>query len=258
MLSSEQICAHLDKNAAEKYSFLLLDCVDSTNTLAKKLAKDGVNMPLVIIADRQSAGRGRLGRSFYSPTCEGLYMSVLFDPKNEALDLGMLTQFAAVAAAKAVEELCGKKVFIKWVNDILIGGKKICGILCESGIDESGAAFAVVGIGVNISEKEFPKDICEIAGSIYSCTGIMADRAALAARIIENLDRYTPSFMDDYRSRSAVVGKRVRVINHENEYLATALGINDDGSLCVVDDSGSKHDLCFGEISLRIDKDFSM
>ena len=249
---------YLENDLKNKYSFLMLDTVDSTNTLAKQLAKEGVKMPLIIIADHQSAGRGRLGRSFYSPSEAGLYMSVLIDPKSENIDLGLLTQFAAVATSKAIEKLCSTGVGIKWVNDILIDGKKICGILCEAGTDENGVGFAVIGIGVNILQKKFPDDIKDIAGSIYSTTGAIVDRAELAAQIIKNLDSYSKDFMDDYRARSIVLGRVVRVINHDNEYLATAVAINDDGSLLVVDDTKEERNLCFGEISLRLDKDALM
>ena len=253
------IKACLDKDLADKYNFLLLDSVESTNTLAKNLAKEGTQMPLVIVADHQSAGRGRLGRSFYSPKTDGLYMSVLIDPTKENADVSTLTPFVATAVAAAIDKLCGNTyVGIKWVNDLLINEKKVCGILCESGRSADGVDFTVIGIGINLLETDFPDDIRDIAGSIYSCTGKTVERAELIAEIIENLDRYGSDFMDGYRQRSVVLGKRVKVINHGITYLAKAISISDDGSLTVVDDNGKERELCFGEISLRLDKNESM
>lgn len=247
--------AQLDEIVASKYDFLHLESVDSTNTLAKKMALDGAKTPLVIVADHQSAGRGRLGRSFYSPKTDGLYMSVLIDPNQSNIDVQTLTHFVATAVADAVDGLCENTcVSIKWVNDLLIGGKKICGILCESGRGGDGVNYVVIGIGVNLYETDFPDDIKDIAGSVYSCTGKKLDRAALAAKIVENIDGYSKDFMDAYRQRSAVIGKRVKVINHEGEYFAKALEIEDDGVLIVRDENGEIQRLCFGEISLRLDK----
>lgn len=258
-LSEKTVKKHLDKKIADKYCFLLLDTVDSTNTLAKKLAGEGVKKPLVIISDHQSAGRGRLGRSFYSPMSDGLYMSVLIDPEKEKIEIPTITHFVATAVADAIEELCdGVKVGIKWVNDLLIDGKKICGILCESGRSGDGVDFTVIGIGVNLSERDFPDDIRNIAGSVYSCTGQMIDRARLAANIIKNLDKYAKGFMDRYRQRSVVIGKRVKVISYDDTYFAKAISISDDGSLNVEDENGQIQKLCFGEISLRLDKEDSV
>lgn len=247
--------AHLDEKLASKYDFLHLESVDSTNTLAKKMALDGAKTPLVIVADHQSSGRGRLGRSFYSPKTDGLYMSVLVDPNQSKIDVQTLTHFVATAVADAVDGLCENTcVSIKWVNDLLIGGKKICGILCESGRGGDGVNYVVIGIGVNLYEADFPDDIKDIAGSVYSCTGKKLDRAALVAGIVKNLDGYSGDFMDAYRQRLVVIGKRVRVINHEGEYFAKALEIEDDGALIVLDENGEMQRLCFGEISLRLDK----
>lgn len=258
-LDQKMIKKHLDKKTADKYGFLLLDSVDSTNTLAKKLAGDGADKPLVIISDQQSAGRGRLGRSFYSPKSDGLYMSVLIDPEKEKIEIPTITHFVATAVANAIEELCdGVKVGIKWVNDLLIDGKKVCGILCESGRSGDGVDFTVIGIGVNLSERDFPDDIRNIAGSVYSCTGQMIDRVCLAANIIKNLDKYEPDFMDNYRQRSVVIGKRVKVISYDDTYFAKAMSISDDGSLNVEDENGEKKELCFGEISLCFEKEDSV
>lgn len=258
-ISVPMIKAHLSTNIEDKYNFMLLESVDSTNTLAKRLAHEGVKTPLVIVADHQSAGRGRLGRSFYSPKTDGLYMSVLIDPKKENLDISTLTPFVATAVADAIDCLCGGRyVGIKWVNDLLVNGKKICGILCESGRSVEGVDFAVIGIGVNLLETDFPTDIRDIAGSVYSCTGKKIDRAELVAKIVENIDRCDKRFMDSYRERSVVVGKRVKVINHKNTYFARAVSILDDGSLSVVDDHGKEERLCYGEISLRLDKNESV
>lgn len=252
-LDKEKIKSFLDEKTAEKYSFLLFDSVDSTNTLAKEIAKDEAFGSVVIISDHQSAGRGRLGRSFYSPHTDGLYMSVLIDPSKEDMEISTLTHFVASATSKAIEKLCGKFVGVKWVNDLIVGKKKICGILCEAGRSDKNADFVVIGIGVNLYQKSFPLDIEDIAGSVYSTTGALVDRAQLAAEILKNISEYHKDFMDDYRKRSVVLGQRVRVINQERTYLATALEIDDGGALTVLDDAGEKVRLCFGEISLKLE-----
>lgn len=224
----------------------------STNDRAKALAESGAD-GIAVIADSQTNGRGRLGRSFFSPS-GGLYMSVVVRPEMDASECGRITAYAAVAAARAVESLCGAEVKIKWVNDLYVGGKKICGILTEGGFGmESGElSYAVVGIGINAAGREFPLEIADRATSIENECGAPPDRCRLAAAVLDGLYALRTGelggFIEEYRARSCVVGRRV-VVN--GEYEATAVGIGDDCSL-LLDRGGETMRFSAGEVSLKL------
>ena len=231
--------------------------VGSTNTLAKQASLPEPHRMRVIIADSQSAGRGRLGRSFYSPCVHGLYMSILLDKEGMRWELDTLTPRVALCVARAIESLTSfMGIGIKWVNDLYIGSKKICGILCESGAcrDLSGKSYVVIGIGVNISETEFPSEISDIAGSVLSCTGEIIKREELIAAIIRELIGCEDDFMSAYAKRSVVVGRPVRVITQGVEYDAFAVGITEKGALEIRTCDGQLSELTFGEVSVRLDK----
>ena len=137
----------------------IFDLLDSTNLEARRQADRGMSAPALIVASAQSEGRGRLGRSFYSPAHAGLYMSLLLEASDNSADNVRLTTATAVAVAESIDELCGIATEIKWVNDIYLGGRKICGILCESFTSAIGKRYAVVGIGLNLRASDFPDDI---------------------------------------------------------------------------------------------------
>ncbi len=224
--------------------------IDSTNNEAKMRARDGEKMPQLICAETQSAGRGRLGRSFYSPEGTGLYMSLAFEAKADMADALAITSAAAVAVAEAIDRLCGTRCKIKWVNDIYVGGRKVCGILAEAVLCGN-KNIIVVGIGVNCTTADFPDDIKERAGSIGN-----VDRNVLAALIAQKLLRYADDlrsrcWMDDYRARSMVVDKNITYIENGIARNAKALSIDDNGGL-VVNDDGRIKTLSTGEISVRI------
>lgn len=252
-LSAEAVNAFAD-GRLDGVKITVLDTVDSTNAEAKRLA-DRYTGTLLIAADRQTAGRGRLGRNFYSPGGTGLYMSLMYHPENSLFENLVVTAAAAVAVVRAVERLTGLVPQIKWVNDIYLCGKKICGILTEAVTDiESGTAgYIVVGIGVNVTTDYFPDGLSETAASI----GIKGlDRNRLAAEIASELsglighlnDR---SFMDEYRSHSAVLGKEITYTKNGVAHTAVALSIDDDGGLAVQGDQGNLV-LNTGEISVRL------
>ena len=252
-LSAEAVNAFAD-GRLDGVSITVLDTVDSTNAEAKRLA-DRYAGTVLIVADRQTAGRGRLGRSFYSPGGTGLYMSLMYHPQNSLSENLAVTAAAAVAVVRSVERLTGLVTQIKWVNDIFLCGKKICGILTEAVTDfESGSAgYIVVGIGVNVTTDDFPDGLSATAGKI----GVKdLDRNRLAAEIaselvglIEHLsDR---SFMDEYRSHSAVIGKEITYTKNGVAHTAVALSIDDNGGLTVQGD-GDTLVLNTGEISVRL------
>lgn len=252
VLSAEGIRALL----GEKYcsnSITVYKSIDSTNTEAKRSAMLGAAHGTVIAADTQTNGRGRHGHSFYSPAGTGLYLSVVLKPEKPLADCTLTTIAAADALADTIEELTDCKPEIKWVNDILVDGRKVCGILTEAISDiESGMAEAIiVGAGVNISTRDFPPEIADTAGSLKSSV----TRNKLAAGIISRLLDYTAEadskrILSDYRRRSAALGETVTFTRNGKLITALATDINDAGNLIVQTPNGTEV-LKSGEISIR-------
>ena len=226
------------------------DQIDSTNTEARRIAAAGAGENTLIIARAQTAGRGRMGRSFYSPDGTGLYATLLYYPDRPISELGGLTCATALAAAMAIEQLCGVSPRIKWVNDLYLGGRKVCGILCESFGTEHGTAVAI-GIGINLTTKDFPSEISGIAGSLQA----KIDPEALALCICDHLLPYLQSgdntlWLEGYRDRFLLSGMRVECITAKDRFPATVHGIDDTGALLVIKDDGAQHTLYAGEVSL--------
>lgn len=252
VLSAEGIRALL----GEKYCSNIITVyksIDSTNTEAKRSAMLGAAHGTVIAADTQTNGRGRHGHSFYSPAGTGLYLSVVLKPEKPLADCTLTTIAAADALADTIEELTDCKPEIKWVNDILVDGRKVCGILTEAISDiESGMAEAIiVGAGVNISTRDFPPEIANTAGSLKSSV----TRNKLAAGIISRLLDYTAEadskrILSDYRRRSAALGETVTFTRNGKLITALATDINDAGNLIVQTSNGTEV-LKSGEISIR-------
>lgn len=227
--------------------------IDSTNTEGKRLVKLGTQLPMLLTADHQTAGRGRLGRSFYSPMDTGLYFTLVFRPESGFSDAVSLTQAAAVSLLRAVKKLTGAEVSLKWVNDLYLGPKKIAGILTEAVTGVSGRPEAVlIGIGVNLSTADFPEEIAGVAGSL----GSGVNKEELLKEILLELIPFTEnpadrSWLGDYRKYSNVVGKPVSVIKNGVSRPAEALAILDDGALLVRFGDGTEEALFTGEISIR-------
>lgn len=236
------------------------EITDSTNTRAKEFARargEGERRAAVFVARHQTAGRGRLGRSFHSPEGEGIYMSFLIYPDGSAQDATAMTAYAAVKACRALARFTDADVRIKWVNDLILGGRKLAGILTEGEIRPDGAlAYMVCGIGINLYKTERPDGLGAIATSIEEETGLRLDREAVILALIEEfLDGLDPTgdgILGEYRDRSAVIGREVRVIGAGGEYEATAVGILDDYSLLVERESGVRERVFTGEISIRL------
>ena len=233
------------------------DCVGSTNTALKELAGNGAAHGTVLIARRQTGGRGRLGRSFESPA-GGRYMSMLLRTALPPERTVTVTPLAAIAVCRAVERVCGLKPEIKWPNDVELGGKKLCGILTEMSAEETGARL-VLGIGVNLntSAEDFSPELRDTACSIYSRTGRKTDIAAFAGELIRELDTLFPAwekdsrvFLPEYRRRCSTVGQDILMLQNGLSRPARAVGINDDMSLRVIASSGEMS-LRFGEVSVR-------
>ena len=251
-LSKDKIYSLTKVKNAEIYT---LSEIDSTNDEARRLAFAGVPTPTLVVANSQTLGRGRMGRSFFSPADTGIYLSYLQKAKEDAADTVRLTTAAAVATAEAIDEVCGVKTEIKWVNDLLIDGKKVAGILCESFSLTSGERYVIIGIGINISTSDFPSDIKDRAASLGADP---KKRECLAAAILDRLEEFYKSPSDEriikiYKERSAVLGKRVLLTDSQNTTTALATDIRNDGALMVTLDSGEVKALSSGEITLRFD-----
>lgn len=258
-LSVDTVKSFLD-GFGEALEIQVLDTVTSTNDYAKELAAKGAKEGTVIIAQSQTGGKGRLSRSFYSPDKTGVYLSILLRPNIPLSECLMITSSAAVAVAQAIEAVSDKKALIKWVNDIFVDGKKVCGILTEAStdIEVGGLSYAVVGIGVNITEPDggFPDDLKDIIGALFK-SGEKASRAQLVSEIIK---RFFPlyrnlsarAFLKEYTDRSMLLGKSVRVINGDISARATALEIDRDCRLKVRFESGEEKWLSSGEISVKL------
>lgn len=244
MLDRDRIVSQL--NSAH-YAVSVADEMPSTNTALKEMAAAGAPMGTVLIADRQTGGRGRLGRQFHSPE-GGLYLSVLIPPADT------VTCRAAVAAAQAIESLCDAKIDIKWVNDLYLNGRKVAGILAEGVLSPDGALTAVVlGIGINVEEMTFPADLQSIATSLGN-EGYSLTREDLAAAFLTGLTQTLcadVSVMDEYRRRNLVLGRQITVLRGGETYPATAEGITDGGHLLVRTADGTLRELNSGEVSIR-------
>ena len=238
------------------------DTIDSTNTRAKELAKEGAVHGTVLIAGRQTGGRGRMGRRFSSPEGMGVYLSVILRPRCPADRLMHLTCAAAVAACRAVEAVSGIQADIKWINDLVCGKKKLCGILTELALDSATGLvdYAVVGIGINCNQlpEDFPEEIREIATSIRQQTQSACSPTLLAAALTEALyeiDKQLLSektaLMDVYRSRCITLGKEILVVRAEETNRGTALDLDEDGGLLVRFADGSEKIVSSGEVSVR-------
>lgn len=239
-------------------SLMVLPSVSSTNALLREWAATGAVGGAVVATGHQTAGRGRRGRSFDSAE-GGLYMSVLLRPQNWRGDAGLITSCAAVAVARAIERVCAVDVQIKWVNDLLVGGKKVCGILTEAGLDmETGElTYAVLGIGINTACRAFPSELQDIATSLGNLTGEPCDRNRLLAAILEELEpallqMESGAFLEESRRRSCVLGRTVTVHAADGAYEAQAMDITESGHLLIKRVDGTMTQLHSGEVSVRL------
>lgn len=232
--------------------------IGSTNTRAKELAAQGAPHGFIVAADSQTGGRGRFGRQFFSPEGAGVYVSFILRPRMSAEKAVMITSMAAVAAARAIEKLVKVDVKIKWVNDLYINDRKVCGILSEASMDfESGQLeYAVLGIGVNVGSIDFPEELKSIATSVFNETGVSISRNQLIAEISNQLEELwegleAAAYMDEFRSRSNVIGRQVVVVRGSERFEAEAVDIDEQGRLVIRSEAGIEH-VGSGEISLKL------
>lgn len=250
----------LRNNLPDDLPMIFMQSTDSTNTEAKKLALEGAAHGTSVFALRQTAGKGRLGRSFHSTAGTGIYMSIILKPKFDISKSVLITTAASVAVCRALREVCNAEPEIKWVNDVYINNKKVCGILTEATTDfESGQIESlIVGIGINCSTEGFPQDLLEIAGAVkgdYSTDRLAAQVIIELLMLAEDLD--SRSFIEEYRQLSMVIGKTVKVYKggcspDAGGHSARVLDIDDNGGLHVLYSTGQQETLSSGEISIRL------
>lgn len=263
-LSAPLIAAKL-KQGGIGGNIIVLDEVDSTNNYAKDLTAKGAEHGTVVVADRQTAGKGRMGRSFVSPPGKGLYMSVVLRPDFGIQTAPLITSAAAVAAAEAIESLCEADVRIKWVNDLYIGGRKICGILTEASVDMEMRALqtAVIGIGINVRSvgDSFDEELSSRATSIQDETGIAPDRNELCAAVINRLSSHlerieSREYLREYRRRELLTGNMITATIGRETITGKAVGIDRNANLMLETESGTVRSLSSGEANLcRIKQD---
>ena len=231
---------------------------DSTNLWIKRLAKEGASEGTLALAEFQSAGRGRLGRSWEVPEGTSVMMSILLRPKFEPQYAPTLTLVMGMAVAKAVKSL-GFDVSIKWPNDVVVSHKKICGILTEMGVRDGKIDYAVIGVGINVNIKEFPEEMADKATSLYLESGREFDRSQIPGLVMEAFEEYYEKFAatcdlsglkEEYESILANYNQPVRVLAKE-PYEGVARGITDGGELLVEKTDGTIVAVSAGEVSVR-------
>ena len=231
---------------------------DSTNLWIKRLAKEGASEGTLALAEFQSAGRGRLGRSWEVPEGTSVMMSILLRPKFEPQYAPTLTLVLGMAVAKAVKNL-GFDVSIKWPNDVVVSHKKICGILTEMGVRDGKIDYAVIGVGINVNIKEFPEEMADKATSLYLESGKEFDRSQIPGLVMEAFEKYYEKFAatcdlsglkEEYESILANYNQPVRVLAKE-PYEGVARGITDGGELLVEKTDGTIVAVSAGEVSVR-------
>lgn len=234
--------------------------LDSTNARAKQEADNGAAEGTLVVTDMQTAGRGRRGRSWNSPAGVNVYFTLILKPVYQPDKAAMVTLVMALAVAEGISLTCGMEAEIKWPNDVVVNGKKVCGILTEMNVEHGQIQYVAVGVGVNVGLQEFPPEIADKAASLEAECGKPVSRAALAANILKAFEKYYESFLqelslscirDKYNRRLVNRDREVRVLDPQGEFQGIARGINEFGELLVERDDGSVTIVFAGEVSVR-------
>lgn len=233
--------------------------LDSTNTKAKQLAEEGYPAGTLVVAEKQEAGRGRRGRNWESFKGAGIFMTLVLKPEINPNNASMLTLVAALAVSGAITKCTGRPAGIKWPNDIVMNGKKVCGILTEMSAQVDYINHVVVGIGINVHNENFPDEISHMATSLYLETGRHFERAVLIEEILEQFENYYEAFLEtedlsglvkEYNSHLVNMRQQVRVIDPKEPFEGRAMGITSRGEL-IVDTWESRRLVSAGEVSVR-------
>ena len=240
--------------------FCCFESIDSTNEEAKRRGEAGAPDGSVYVADNQTSGKGRRGRTWISPAGEDIFFTILLRPELPLSSVSMITLVAASAVSEAIDKVTGLDSKIKWPNDIVLNRKKVCGILTEMNMEIDSVAYVVVGIGINVNRMEFREDIADMATSLKKESGHTVERAALLSEILSAFfrdyklfleEQNLSSFLEYYNQKLINVGREVRLIKKGEEVIRTAIGINDRGELIVRDDEGNTEHIFSGEVSVR-------
>ena len=258
IVDEKHIKEHLHTKWLAK-DIIYLPETDSSNIQAKRLGENGGKNGTVVVTNRQTAGRGRRGKEWISPA-GNCYFSMLLYPDVRVDRASMITLISAMAVAKTVKEISGLCAMIKWPNDVVVNGKKICGILTESSTDLEYIQYVVVGIGINCNQKEFDSEIKDMATSIFLESENAVMRAGLLARFFEYFEDYYEMFLEtedlsklseEYNELLINRGRDVKIVEKSGERVLKAIGINDKGALVVENASGEQESIVSGEVSVR-------
>ena len=256
----EKIQKYLDAECPWSDTLHWYPQTDSTNTQAKALAKAGAPHGTVLIAGHQTGGRGRMGRTFQSPEGKGVYLSVILRPACRPEDLMHLTCAAGVAMADAVETVSGIRPGLKWINDLVIGTKKLGGILVEMSVDKGLVDYAVVGIGINClqSREDFHPDIRDLATSLCLASGKTILPQQLAAAMVTALWKMSrvllsekDRLMESYKAGCITLGREIQVLRFDTVRPGKAVDLDADGGLVVEYPDGTRQTVASGEVSVR-------
>lgn len=254
----------LDKKILEQYldqklNITIFDELDSTNNYLKKIGSQGEKENQLVVAQSQTNGRGRMGRSFYSPDGTGIYFSLLLNPEFSAEKSLFLTVMAAVSVAETVMNYNSNDVKIKWVNDVYIDGKKVCGILTEGSINaDKKLDYAVVGIGINViaPENGFPDDIQDTATSIFPGKTEENIKEKIISEVVNRFFKmyngFDSNYIERYKEYSYLIGKEINIISGENKRPATVIDITDDCHLLVKNENNEIEEISSGDVSVRL------
>ena len=256
----EKILSQLTTECPWRDTLYWFDTIDSTNTHAKQLAKQGAPHGTVVIAGAQTAGRGRMGRSFSSPGGQGVYLSVVLRPNCAPIELMHLTCAAGAAMVTAVESVCNVRPKLKWINDLVVGSKKLGGILTEMSLSNGIVEYAVVGIGINCLQRreDFPAEIADMATSLSMVCQTPVRPENLAAAMMEALWQMEKNLLTEkqtwiarYKANCITLGKDIQVIRGDSVIPGKALDVDEDGGLVVQYADGSIGTVASGEVSIR-------
>ena len=239
-------------------NIIRLSSVDSTNRYAKELAREGAAHKTLVMADEQTQGRGRRGRGWISPAGEGIFMSLILRPDMPPEQVPMISLHTAVAVCLAISRVTGLEAKIKWPNDIVLGGRKVCGMLLEMDADAQQVRSVVAGIGINVHQTQFPQEIAHTASSLDLLCGRRLSRMDVVRAFLAAFDEVEAMgkadggrFMDAYRGSSATIGQQVQVISLTGTYTGTALDVTESGSLIVLDGEGQRREVLAADVSVR-------
>lgn len=258
VMTSEEIQSRLHTEWMAR-NCVCLDCVDSTNNYAKKLAEEGAEHGTLVLAHEQTLGKGRRGRSWETERDVNVMMTLLLRPDIRPEHASQLTLLMALAVAQGIHRCTGLEAQIKWPNDVVVQGRKVCGILTEMNTEVDYINYVVIGTGINVNQEHFPEEL-EHAGSLCTLLGADVSRAELTACVLEEMEALYEEFIktedlstlyEAYNQLCVNCGREIRVLEPGNEYIGTTEGINEAGELVVKKEDGTKVCVYAGEVSVR-------